>query len=127
MFRRLNIHDFDCKCGCGENGMQDSFLFKLEDLCEELSFTPKINSGFRCKKHNGEVSTTGDSGPHPTGRAVDISISGGQALNLVNRAVLCGFTGIGLKQHGPHAGRYVHLDDLVATPKGPRPWIWTYA
>lgn len=107
--------------------MVPAFLDRLQTL--RLSFQHPIilTSAYRSPEYNLRVASTGANGPHTTGRAVDILIQGADALDLIGRAWVNGFTGIGLKQHGPHNGRFVHLDDLPAGPDRPRPWIWTYA
>lgn len=86
-----------------------------------------INSGYRCPAHNAKVSKTGESGPHTTGLAADIRISGKPAYELVAKAIELGATGIGLHQHGPRESRFVHLDTLANSADYPRPVIWTYA
>ncbi len=34
--------------------------------------------------------------------------------------------GIGIKQKGDYASRFVHLDDLPNGSGQPRPWCWSY-
>ena len=101
------------------------FLDGLEKLRGMFGRPLIITSGYRSPEHNREVSTTGDDGPHTTGRAVDIRIYGSLAFELVSLAFGLGYTGIGLAQKGEHAKRFVHLDTLTA-PEHPRPMIWTY-
>ena len=98
-------------------------MIKLDNIREYLNFPLPVTSAYRCFKHNQVVSSTGVNGPHTTGRAVDIAIHGEKAFGLITAARQFGFTGIGMKQHGPHGSRYVHLDDLMIA----RPMIWTYA
>ena len=95
----------------------------------------KLNSAFRCSKHNAEVSHTGPNGPHcdhgDGGQARDILISGADALRLVEIAKKYSMTGIGVKQSGPAGKRFIHLDNLgsdyTKLTGGPRPWLWSYA
>jgi uncharacterized protein YcbK (DUF882 family) len=82
-----------------------------------------ITSGYRCPEHNMAVGDSGASGPHTTGRAVDIAVSRDRASRLVKAALGMGFMGIGLKQHGPESGRFVHLDTLASRAGQ---IIWTY-
>ncbi len=64
---------------------------------------------------------------HTTGQAVDVSVSGGPAYELLGIALEEGFTGIGVKQKGAHKGRFLHLDDLEYKPgEHIRPTIWSY-
>ena len=119
----FSLAELQCHCGCGEAKMDAGFMKKLIALREYLDFPLYVTSAYRCAKHNTEVGSTGATGPHTTGRAVDILIHGEQAFTLITTAQQFGFTGIGIKQHGSHAQRYVHLDDLMTS----RPMIWTYA
>lgn len=105
--------------------VQPDFRLRLNVLRETCGFPLPITSGYRTPEENMRISTTGANGPHTTGRAVDIGISGENVHKLIVLALDAGFTGIGLKQHGPLSGRYVHLDDLTG-PDYPRPRIWTY-
>lgn len=104
--------------------MNQAFMVKLEAVREECGFPLPVTSGYRCPKHNQSVSTTGEGGPHTTGRAVDIAVSGEQAFRLIQVAILHGMTGFGLRQSG--TSRFVHLDDLTLDDGYPRPRFWTY-
>jgi zinc D-Ala-D-Ala carboxypeptidase len=115
--------EFSCKC-CGAYKMDAEFIELLTTAREECGFPFIIASGYRCSKHNAAVSTTGLDGPHTTGKAADIRVSGARAHKLVRIALNLGFTGIGVSQKGPHEKRFIHLDTLQ--PPNPRPNIWTY-
>lgn len=118
--------EFRCK-HCGMVHMAPEFLDTLQALRSHCGFPFVVSSGYRCPVHNKAVSSTGPRGPHTTGRAVDVAAAGAQALYLVRSAVAFGFTGVGVKQKGPHAGRFIHLDDLGDhETSGPRPWLWSY-
>ena len=119
--------ELQCHCGCGESNMNADFMQKLIALRQHLDFPLCFTSAYRCAKHNQAVSTSGGTGPHTTGRAVDILIHGEKAFMLITVAKQFGFTGIGLKQHGSHVQRYVHLDDLTTMATITRPMVWTYA
>lgn len=120
----FRCHGTNC-CG-GAALMDESFIDKLDKLRAGFGFAFPINSGYRCPKYNAQVSSTGLTGPHTTGRAVDIGIFGMQAFVVQSMAMHSAeFTGIGVKQHGPQVGRFLHLDDLRA-PAYPRPTIWSY-
>ncbi len=111
-----------CQCGCGRADMDPTFLERLEALREQFGKPMKVTSAFRCPAHNRKVSSTGEDGPHTTGRAVDILIQGFDAFRLVKIALALGFTGLGVKQKS--TGRFLHLDDLQKPY--PRPRIWSY-
>ena len=110
-----------CSC-CGVDGLDAEFMAKLDQLREDVGFAMPVNSGYRCPAHNHKVSDTGFTGPHTTGKAVDIGIGRVQATKLVKAALNAGFLGVGVKQHGPDSGRIVHLD-MVDRPDQ---IMWTY-
>lgn len=118
--------EFRCRCGCGRADMDPRFMKKLQDARTELGFAFPVSSGFRCPDYNERISTTGRSGPHTTGHAVDIAVSGNRARRIIGTSDLLGFTGLGAKQHGPYDKRFVHLDDLQPHQHMPRPHTWTY-
>ena len=112
-----------CKCGCGMMPQED-FMARIELLRQACGFPFIVTSCARCPDHNSRESSTGRTGPHTTGRAIDISCRGADALMLIQKALLHGFTGIGVNQKG--SVRFIHLDDLPNTPTSPRPFIWSY-
>ena len=114
-----------CKC-CGKADMEENFMERLEKLRGQYGKGMILSSAYRCSRHNNEVSKTGDDGPHTTGQAIDVLISGSNAHILLCLASKLGFTGIGVKQKGPHYQRFLHLDDLPRDEGRPRPWIWSY-
>ncbi|HHO49275.1 MAG TPA: peptidase M15 [Desulfobacteraceae bacterium] len=120
----FKLRELQCKCGCGRMDIDPDFLRRLEDLRVAYGRPMIINSGYRCPEYNNRVSTTGLDGPHTIG-AVDVRCSGHEAHLLLHMAMIVGFSGIGVKQHGPHSGRFLHLDNLT-THDNPRPWVWTY-
>ena len=117
-----------CKC-CGVATMQPQFMESLERIRVEMNRPLKLSSAFRCSKHNQEVSSTGPNGPHTDhgegGQAVDILISGSDALRLMEVARKYGMSGIGVKQSGKN--RFIHLDNLGNATGQPRPWVWSYS
>lgn len=115
-----------CKCGCRMVKVEVAFMDRLQDARNRMGIPFKISSGYRCQAHNDEVSHTGEIGPHTHGRAADIVIAYEAAFNLVALAPELGFTGIGVKQFGDPASRYVHLDDLPQLDGNPRPRLWSY-
>lgn len=114
--------ELQCKC-CGVYHMDDEFVQMLDALREKLAMPLTITSGYRCPKHNVNVSKTGPTGPHTTGKAADVSCSHEKAWLVVRAATELGFTGIGVAQKG--TSRFIHLDILEA-PAFPRPNVWTY-
>ena len=99
---------------------------KVETLRVKLDRPLRVSSAARCPEHNARVSSTGLTGPHTTGRAIDLLCSGLNAFEVVMLAQQMGFTGIGVSQKGEHLSRFLHLDDLTNETGQPRPWIWSY-
>ena len=118
---------YEMRCrGTGGLVAVPSFLDKMERLREEFNRPLSVTSGYRAPQYNERVSSSGRDGPHTTGRAIDIAIRGAEAFHLLNMADRYEFTGVGVKQSGDFSGRFIHLDDLSATPLRPRPWVWSY-
>lgn len=107
---------------CGEMKMDNEFMRDIVALRRRLGFAFPVTSAYRCPEHNQRVSSTGADGPHTTGRAIDIAVSGIQAIRLLEAALSShDFTGIGIQQKG--AGRFIHLDAVQGST---RPAIWSY-
>lgn len=134
MWKHFTLEEFACRCGTlgVPNLMQPTFIDKLDMLRDVYGKPLRVTSGYRTPAYNKLVSTTGESGPHTTGRAVDFGVSRLAALELIevvgylNRLGLASpekrrvFTGIGIHQRG--SARFIHLDDLALG----RPTTWTY-
>jgi len=113
-----------CPC-CGEQHMDDTFMMAGVLLRRQAGFAFPVTSGYRCPSYNAKKSSTGTTGPHTTGRALDIAVSRGNCFELIRLALASmHITGIGLRQHGN--SRFIHLDDLPKLDNRPRPTIWTY-
>ena len=122
--RYFRESEFACKgaaCCGGQSPMDLAFVRKLDNLRDLYDAPLRISSGYRCPIHNQRVSSTGASGPHTTGLAVDIAIDRADAHKLLELACKMGFAGYGINQKG-NAGRFLHLDDLTEG----RPTTWTY-
>jgi uncharacterized protein YcbK (DUF882 family) len=112
-----------CRCGCGKASMHPEFMARLLKLREEYGKPMYLSSAYRCPIHNSRVSKTGMTGPHTTGRAVDVLVFAQDTHKLVTIALNLGFTGVGVSQRGSYQQRFIHLDDLVSDK---RPNIWSY-
>ena len=119
--KHFSKSELACKC-CGELVIDERFLDSLELLRFVYNKPIIVTSGYRCPKHNSEVSHTGETGPHTTGKAVDIRCNGQETYFLVKIAIMFGFTGIGISQKGKGDSRFIHLDTLPDH----RPRIWSY-
>lgn len=122
--KNFTREELQCKCGCGLLPPMDE-VERLQRVRTKAGFAFPVNSAARCPEYNDKVSSTGRDGPHTKG-AFDIGLSGGRALRLIELALAEGFTGIGVKQAGPYAGRFIHLDALPNDVGQPRPHIWSY-
>lgn len=107
--------------GTGECRVDPDFLDLLEKIRYEFGRPMKVTSGYRSPEYNAKVAKTGATGPHTTGRAVDIAVAGKDAYSLLKLALAHGIRGIGVSQKGP--GRYLHLDNVESDA---RPMIWSY-
>tara|TARA_R110000823_G_scaffold223407_2_gene351540 strand:+ start:219 stop:590 length:372 start_codon:yes stop_codon:yes gene_type:complete len=113
--------ELQCKCGCEAALMDAQFIMMLEQLREKFNKPLLVSSGYRCPKHNNNVSGTGIAGPHTTGKAIDLKVDRGAAYELLKIAMDMGFSGIGVNQKGN--ARFMHLDTINT---GLRPTIWSY-
>jgi uncharacterized protein YcbK (DUF882 family) len=106
--------------GTGRLIVVKSFMDRLESLRVAYNRPLIITSGYRDPEYDKLI---GGKGPHRTGRAVDTPVYGDRAWELMGLAIQHGFTGIGVRQHGPYNSRFIHLDDLAGEL---RPRIWSY-
>ena len=122
--KNFSESELACSC-CGKNEMTQETVDALQALRESIGKPLKLSSAYRCPKHNSKVSSTGKSGPHTTGKAIDIVCSGKEALELLSFAMIRSkvWKGIGISQKGKHESRFIHLDTIEADN---RPWIWSY-
>ena len=108
----------------------DQSVERIELLRQRVGRPMRIASGYRCPKYNDEVSSTGLTGPHTVTShhniTVDVQVSGEAAVDLLHEALNLGFTGIGVKQSGPHVIRFIHLDLILSGGRHPRPRVWSY-
>jgi len=110
-----------CKCGeCDGGEMDEAFMEKLISIRAMLGEAVTLTSAYRCKAYDKSI---GGKGAHSTGKAVDIACSGNKAHSIIGFASFKGMTGIGVKQHGEHNSRFIHIDD---TEGATRPWLWSY-
>ncbi len=85
----------------------------------EISVPMYTNSAYRCAKHEKAVGGSGAN--HPKGMAWDGRIPMVSPGIIVPLAFHMGFTGVGIRAHGPLASQYVHLDTVHGKPA-----FWTY-
>ncbi len=127
-YANFSEHEFRCRgtdCCGGLAAMSPQFLGKLQKIRGIYRRPINVTSGYRCPDYNDRVSSTGRRGPHTTGRAVDIAVAGEEAFELLCVALAEKMSGLGQRQHGRWAKRFMHLDDL-GRQNHPRPRLWTY-
>ena len=122
--KNFSESELACSC-CGKNEMTQETVDALQALRESIGKPLRLSSAYRCPKHNSKVSSTGNSGPHTTGMAIDIACSGKDAWELLSFAMIRSkiWKGIGIRQKGNHESRFIHLDTIEADN---RPWVWSY-
>ena len=73
--KNFSESELACSC-CGKNEMTQETVDALQALRESIGRPLRLSSAYRCPEHNSKVSSTGKSGPHTTGKAIDIVCSG---------------------------------------------------
>ena len=80
--KNFNKSEFDCSCGCE---MPKEVLINVQKLANQLQMlrdkvevSIKINSSYRCPKHNKAIGGVSNS-QHILGKAADVVISGFKA------------------------------------------------
>lgn len=123
-----NFTPFELRCrGTDRLIVVPAFMDKLQGLRTQLGKPLLVSSGFRDPGYNAKVSSTGRTGPHTTGRAIDLLVYGERAYHVAGLAYAVGFTGIDLRQLGSFNQRFIHLDDLDTVLNTHRPNTWTYS
>jgi len=114
--RYFTLSEFKCPC-CGQVIIKRELL-NLLDKARDIAGIPfKINSGYRCEKHNKEVGGKPNSS-HLQGYAADISATTSRHRYLIVNALLkAGASRIGIAEN------FVHVDCDISKPKNV---IWLY-
>jgi len=104
MLKHFHISEFACPC-CGECQMNIDTLLRF-DKARMIADTPfKMNSGYRCRKHNLEVGSTSEN--HPSGHAGDIECTESwQRIRILIGLIKAGFKRIGIHK------TFIHADDM---------------
>ncbi len=111
---KFQFDQFACK-HCGENKTNLAFFSRLQDALLYLTFTPTVNSGYRCPEHNAAV---GSKAPeHPAGLAADLGVvNGQQRIELAAALLRAGFLRLGV------ASAFIHVDVYPAVSS-----LWLYS
>lgn len=79
--KNFKASEFACKC-CGKNNINQNVIDMAQVIRDELGVPVRVNSGYRCPKHNAGVGGSKTS-QHMNGNAADLSCSlGGLELLL---------------------------------------------
>ena len=114
--KNFKTDEFACEC-CGKSEMDIDFVKTLQNLREEYGVPMRVNSGFRCKKHNKSIGSS-DSSSHLWGMASDISVTDSVLrYRMIQCAQKIGIVRIGI------GGDFIHFD---TDNKKASPVIWTY-
>ena len=125
-WNHFEAYEFHCR-HCGVQHMDEGFLDILEAMRVKYGKPIIISSGYRCSEYNVIVSKTNSPyGPHTTGKAADLLVSGKDAMQLICMMGEFGITGFGMNQKGPHHLRFLHFDILPQASNQPRPHPWSY-
>jgi uncharacterized protein YcbK (DUF882 family) len=112
----FSLNEFECKCGCGANGINADLVRKLESIRVLYDKPMCITSGLRCSFHNEGVGGS-DSSAHLTGEAVDVSCETSVDRHRLINLFLKEFNRVGI------AKTFIHVD--VSRTKA-QDVIWVY-
>tara|TARA_R110000823_G_scaffold246925_1_gene370781 strand:+ start:4375 stop:4752 length:378 start_codon:yes stop_codon:yes gene_type:complete len=78
--KNFSKSEFSCKCGCEmpkniENNVK-KLAIQLQIIRDIVNVPIKINSGYRCEKHNSSIKGSSKNSQHLKGKAADIVIKG---------------------------------------------------
>lgn len=83
-FPHFKREEFNCKCGCGKNNINQKIVQILEEIRYHFGGNPVIiTSGTRCSKHNAAVGGIRGS-KHLEGKAADFYIRNVTTSRLLN-------------------------------------------
>ena len=74
--KNFDVNEFACKCGCGANEIKQKVIDMAQKIRDKVGVPIRINSGYRCIRHNAEVKGVKNS-KHTLGLAADLSCSKG--------------------------------------------------
>jgi len=120
-YRYFAAEELACKCGrCDGGEMDDDFMEKVVAIREVVGPLIVV-SGFRCPAHNSSESSTGEGGPHTTGRSLDLRAAHSSARFAIMREAM----GLGMTRFGINRTS-IHIDDLGAEEGFAEGVLWHY-
>ena len=99
----FSLKEFECKCGCGANGVNADLVRKLESIRVLYDKPMRITSGLRCSFHNEGIGGS-DSSAHLTGEAADVSCETSLDRHRLTSLFLEEFNRVGI------AKNFIHVD-----------------
>ena len=116
-----NFSPDEVKCQhCGELKIDEELMDLIQEARETLG-PLRITSGYRCSEHNNNISSTGPTGPHTTGKALDIGTNSSQQRKELIDYFATKVSGLGI------AKSFIHIDILTAEDGFEmRPNSWVY-
>ena len=119
-WKNFKFSEFTCQCGCGITEVDPKLLDLLQEARDVLG-PITITSAYRCPNHNSKVSKTGLSGPHTTGKSVDLHVSNSQHRKQLISYFADKVSGLGI------AKTFIHIDILTRDDGfDARPNCWLY-
>lgn len=112
--------EFECKCGCGLNKVDRRFLWKLNQMRDEIGFPMIVTSGCRCEQHNKDEGGE-DNSDHlclPVCEGVDILANNSWVRDKIIEASYK----VGISRRGI-AKTFIHLGSRRTNPQGV---LWVY-
>ena len=112
--KNFSESELTCSC-CGQSGVQQWALDKLQAIRDEYAKGMTITSSYRCANHPNER-TKVKTGTHNQGIAFAVYVSNGaQRYELVSLAIKHGANGIGVEKN------FIHIDFRNTTRV-----VWVY-
>lgn len=109
--KNFDYSEFDCPC-CHKNFTPIMFIKQLQKARDLAGIPFKINSGYRCEKHNKEVGGVVGSA-HTKGMASDIATETSKERLIIVKSLLdAGFERIEIMP------TWIHCDIDLAKPEG---------
>jgi zinc D-Ala-D-Ala carboxypeptidase len=121
-YEHFSDWELRCRCGCGKgvNQMDETFMKKMVKMRKDLGIPMAVTSAYRCPTYNNQVSSTGYSGPHTTGRAIDFKVNTSRDRHRFLQYLYRNFDRIGLGK------TFLHVDDLKNSDGFDERVTWNY-
>ena len=112
----FDLEEYACNCGCGRSDIKAELVDKIQQVRDTLGRSIRINSGFRCERHNGNIGAS-ETSSHIGGWAADLQTKGSAARYELLVAVMQVFDRVGI------AKNFIHVDVDANKTAGV---VWTY-